>query len=158
MKAPSLTVQILGGLIGGLAVGSVLHAVQAPGETPLVAAADAIGAGHQEDKLIPSDPCGKVGRPRAAGQNAGDGPEHLIARGVAFGVVDLLEVIAVDVRGRDRRTVPLCGCKESDGLLPQRAMVGQTGQAVGAGERGLPFEQLTNKRRNLGHQHERANT
>ena len=43
MKAPSLTVQILGGLIGGLAVGSVLHAVQAPGETRLVAAADAIG-------------------------------------------------------------------------------------------------------------------
>jgi Na+/H+-dicarboxylate symporter len=43
MKAPSLTLQILGGLIAGLAVGSVLHAVQAPGETRLVAAADAIG-------------------------------------------------------------------------------------------------------------------
>lgn len=43
MKAPSLTTLILSGLIAGLAAGAVLHAIQAPGEAGLVAAADAIG-------------------------------------------------------------------------------------------------------------------
>ena len=43
MKRPSLTTLILSGLLAGLAAGAVLHAVHAPGEAALVAAAEAIG-------------------------------------------------------------------------------------------------------------------
>ncbi len=43
MKAPSPTTLILLGLGGGLAADAVLHAVEAPGEAGLVAAAEAIG-------------------------------------------------------------------------------------------------------------------
>ncbi|MCA6307042.1 MAG: cation:dicarboxylase symporter family transporter [Phenylobacterium sp.] len=43
MRAPSATTLILLGLVAGLTAGAVLHAVEAPGEASLVAAAAAVG-------------------------------------------------------------------------------------------------------------------
>ncbi len=63
------------------------------------------GLVEQDGELVTADPGHGVGRPEAVGEALGHPPQELVARGVAEGVVDRLEVVEVDEGDRQAGAV-----------------------------------------------------
>ena len=88
---------------------------------------------------------GNVAGTAGSDQDRGDGLEHLIADTVAEVVVDLLEVVDVDQRNRDRVTHSPAGAELVLKSLLERPPVYQPGQRVPPNLRDQPIDALAEK-------------
>ena len=86
--------------------------------------------GADDDELVAAETGHEVVGPDGVGEPVGHGQEELVARLVAEGVVDELEVVEVDEQHRHRRLRPGELLAQR---LPQQAPVGEAGQAVVGG-------------------------
>ena len=86
----------------------------------------------QDGELVAAQPRGEVLLPDAAPDAVADRDQELIARGVAHGVVDDLEVI--EVQEQDHRDPALLALAQADGdLLGEQGPVRQVGQGIVVG-------------------------
>ena len=83
------------------------------------------GLGQDPGELVAADPSKRVLGARQLRQDARDTNEHLISGVVPAAVVDLLEVIDVDHRHRERRVVTQRAGDLGGQPLLQRAVVGK---------------------------------
>ena len=84
----------------------------------------------EDGELVAPEPHEQVVLGRAGGEAPRDLAEQFVARGMAEGVVDLLEVVQVD---QDQRE-PICGVRALEALravLEERAPVPEPGEVVG---------------------------
>ena len=92
-----------------------------------------VDAGDQHDEFVAADAGRDIVHPQHGAHALGDGLEHMIAGGVAMGVVDDLEVIHVHVEQRGGAVLPARAGADALERRFQPGAVGQAGQRVLAG-------------------------
>ena len=93
--------------------------------------ARAVGAHQHEHELLAAVACREVHAPAARLQDAGDAPEGRVAELVPEGVVELLELVAVDEQQADHVVVAPGAVELLLEALVQVAVVVEAGEAVG---------------------------
>ena len=94
----------------------------------------AAAVAEDDPELVPAEPADHV---RVAGplhEQAGDRCQDVVARAVAVGVVDVLEVIDVDDQHRGRHAVPVRVRRHPAELLDEATAVEEAGQGIVIGE------------------------
>ncbi len=100
-----------------------------------------------EDEFVPSQPCQKVGFPKAGPDSHGEIPKEGIPCLMAMIIVDGLEIVEVDNADRDGGPLPHGPGQDTVEVGLQGSPVGQARQIVMAGFEGQTFSHLPN----LGH-------
>ena len=88
------------------------------------------GALDQDDELVAGQARRGVALADDVRQSCGDGPQQLVARGVAERVVDVLEAVDVDVQRRDRNLQAARAGEHLLGAVERQHAVGQAGESV----------------------------
>ena len=101
-----------------------------------IAAAGQVG--DQDDELIAAVAGDQIGRARRPLEPARDLAQELVARLMAVGVVDLLEVVEVDVQHGNLAPMPLGAGEREVEVLAEHEPVRQPGQVVVIGQVGHP--------------------
>src|SRR3546814_17379764 len=80
------------------------------------------GFGQQYAEFLAAKPSQRIAGPLQAGAEPGDAPDHLVARRMAMGVVDPLEMIDVE---QQQAGGPLMPFEQGDGAVPFDAGIGR---------------------------------
>jgi hypothetical protein len=84
----------------------------------------------EDRELVATDSSHGGARPQVVLQPAGDVDQHLVAGGMAAGVVDVLEAVDVDHHDGEERSQPGSSGQRLFGSVGEQDAVGQTGQGI----------------------------